>query len=262
MLSCMSCPGPLRKTAGEVRNLNAAANSWHSCCPAAGVGQKLGKGDTGRHSTNGEMLRLPATPPLSSPTASGKANWQKNRRRGSSGKQFSSFARERKCPRKEKKILRANPRTPGSAISVTAMSRPRPPNTSPGPRPRQLLGDGRADPEMRDWGGDAVRYCVFAWCRRRALPCRLYVASGRASGTRTASRPRVSWSQSKRAAPGTDTDRQPCVPAVSRARADDDRRNELRRERFYFAWRLAPPRKMKKKEKKGRDYSTVIARPV
>jgi hypothetical protein len=101
----MSCPGPLRKTAGEVRNLNAAANSWHSCCPAAGVGQKLGKGDTGRHSTNGEMLRLPATPPLSSPTASGKANWQKNRRRGSSGKQFSSFARERKCPRKEKKNL-------------------------------------------------------------------------------------------------------------------------------------------------------------
>lgn len=175
----------------------------------------------------------------------------------------SPVSREREsCPRKEKKILRANPRTPGSAISVTAMSRPRPPNTSPGPRPRQLLGDGRADPEMRDWGGDAVRYCVFAWCRRRALPCRLYVASGRASGTRTASRPRVSWSQSKRAAPGTDTDRQPCVPAVSRARADDDRRNELRRERFYFAWRLAPPRKMKKKEKKGRDYSTVIARPV
>jgi hypothetical protein len=253
----MSCPGPLRKTAGEVRNLNAAANSWHSCCPAAGVGQKLGKGDTGRHSTNGEMLRLPATPPLSSPTASGKANWQKNRRRGSSGKQFSSFARERKCPRKEKKILRANPRTPGSAISVTAMSRPRPPNTSPGPRPRQLLGDGRADPEMRDWGGDAVRYCVL---RGVAVVPAL-----------RGERPRVGHPQAGRGYRGPnasersqrpDTDRQPCVPAVSRARADDDRRNELRRERFYFAWRLAPPRKMKKKEKKGRDYSTVIARPV
>lgn len=159
------------------------------------------------------MLRLPATPALSSPTASGKANWQKNRRRGSSGKQFSCFARERKCPRKEKKILRANPRTPrqrdlrDSDVPSQAAEHVRARDNSSvmaARIPRCVIGAGTL--------------CVTAFCVV-SPSCRLYVASGRASGTRTASRPRVSWSQRKRAEPGqTQTDSPACRLSVVRER--------------------------------------------
>lgn len=133
----------------------------------------------------------------------------------------SPVSRERESAQgKKKKILRANPRTPGSAISVTAMSRPRPPNTSPGPRPRQLLGDGRADPEMRDWGGDAVRYCVLRGVA--VVPCRLYVASGRASGTRKPAAGIVVPKQASGARGQTQTDSPACRLSVVRARTMTD----------------------------------------
>ena len=168
----------------------------------AGAEQKLANSCRPSPTTQHERRDAAVTPTPhcpSAPIASGKANWHKLTPKLVK-KHFSSFVREREVPRERKKILCANPRTqqrdlrdsevPSRAAEHVARH--------PGPRrasPRHLPPcDCRADPDSRDArsgrGRDTLLRCVVS------PSCRLYVASGRASGTRKPPGV-VSWSQSK-----------------------------------------------------------------
>jgi len=166
----------------------------------AGSEQKLAKWCRPSPTTQQERRDAAVTPTPhcpSAPIASGKAKWHKLTHKLVK-KHFSSFVRERS--NEGEKILRANPRTqqrdlrdsevPSRAAGHVARH--------PGPRrasPRHLPPcDRRADPDSRDArsgrGRDTLLRCVVS------PSCRLYVASGRASGTRKPPGV-VSWSQSK-----------------------------------------------------------------
>lgn len=248
MLSCMSCPGPLRTTAGEVRNrnLNAAANTWHSCSWCWTEACKRWHRTTQHERRDAAVTRHARTV---IPDRIRESELAEKSTPRLIRKAVLLFRAREKVPKERKKNLARESEDPPAARSP--WQRCPVPGRRTRPRPRQLLGDGRADPEMRDWGGDAVRYCVL---RGVAVVPAL-----------RGERPRVGHPHRKPAAgivvptqasgARPDTDRQPCVPAVSRARTSCVVNVST------LLGALHHPERWKRKKEK-RDYSTMIARPV